>query len=265
MPQPKHILFTVSVFLTILTNAQDTQLAGNSLNKYPYFEYVKAFNVDATIYVAVDPTLHPQISGKTANIYIVEAKDANSWLNDPSLADVTPGGAITVSFTGSNIQDNTFTVAGPNELSSASWVSATNDYTGLGHGYDVVIDMNGNGFYDAGDLIDGYGYEAGLYVVHDVTQPGPLSVTTEGPYSVGTIFGIPSDETREILYYPDNIASMQPLPLIVIAHGSGHEFTWYDHIALFMASYGYIVMAHENMPDGVMHQHTDAIIGCTPI
>jgi hypothetical protein len=260
MISPKCVLLVASLFITIGISSQDVQLAGNSLSEYPYFEFVKAINVNAGVEVAINPTLYPEIIGITADIYIVEAKDANTWQNDPSLTDITPGGALTVSFGGTTIQDNIFTVAVPGELSSAAWVSATNDYTGLGHGYDVVIDMNQDGIFDGNDFIDGYDNESGLYVIHDVTQPGPLVVTTSDTYSVGTVFGIPSDETHEILYYPTEIASMEALPLIVIAHGSGHEFTWYDHIALHMASYGYIVMSHENIPEGVMHNHTDAIL-----
>jgi hypothetical protein len=255
----KHLLLLTIVFMSIGLAGQNIQLAGNSLNEYPYFEFVKAFNVDAGVEVAIDPTLHPEVSGQTADIYVVEAKDANEWDSDPSLSDITSGGYLTVTFNGANIQLNSFTISGPDELSSAAWVAATNNYTGLGHGYDVVIDMNQNGVFDDNDFIDGYGDEAGLYVIHDVTQPGPLDVTTSEPYSVGTIFGIPSDETHEILYYPTEIETMAPLPLIVISHGSGHEYTWYDHIALHLASYGYIVMAHENIPTATGHNHTDAI------
>ena len=39
---------------------------------------------------------------------------------------------------------------------------------------------------------------------------------------------------------------MGQLPLIVISHGNGHDYTWYDHIGYHMASYGYIVMSHQN-------------------
>ena len=256
----KYILLIASLFVSIEMSGQEVQLAGNSLNEYPYFEFVKAFNVNANVEVAIDPTLHPEINGQTADIYIVEAKDANEWDNDPSLTDITNNGFLMVTFNDSGIQENSFTVSGPDELSSATWVDATNDFTGLGHGYDVVIDMNQDGIYNNNDFIDGYGDEAGMYVIHDVTQPGPLEVTTSQPYSVGPIFGIPANETNEILYYPSEIASMEALPLIVISHGSGHEYTWYDHIALHMASYGYIVMAHENMDIAVGHNHTDAIL-----
>ncbi len=264
-PQKKQlitlfILVATLIFAAPVMKAQNMQLAGNTLDAYPWFEFVKAFNVNATVEVAVDPMLHPEIIGETADIYLVEAKTATQWDSDPSLTDVTSGGYLTVTFNGSTIQENRFVVSEPNELNPQVWVEATKAYTGLGHGYDMVIDMNRNGIFDEGDFIDGYGDEAGLYVIHDVTQPGPLEVITSEPYSVGTIFGIPSDETHEILYYPAAIADMEPLPLIVISHGSGHDYTWYDHIGIHMASYGYIAMSHENIPEAVGHNHTDAII-----
>ena len=261
MKSPNYILLIINFFISIGMSGQEMQLAGNSLTQYPHFEFVKAFNVNSTVEVAIDPTLHPEIIGQTADIYIVEAKNVNEWGLDPSLIDVTSSGYFTVVFNESGgIQENRFTVSEAYEMNSSSWVDATNEYTGLGHGYDVVIDMNQNGTFDGNDLIDGYGNEAGLYVIHDVTQSGPLDVSTSDTYSVGTIFGIPPDETHEILYYPTEIATMNPLPLIVISHGSGHEYIWYDHIALHMASYGYVVMAHENMDIAVGHNHTDAIL-----
>ena len=40
---------------------------------------------------------------------------------------------------------------------------------------------------------------------------------------------------------------MGELPLVVVSHGNGHQyFRWYDHIGFHMASYGYVVMSHQN-------------------
>ena len=244
-----------------------TELAGNSLSEYPFFEYVKAFNDNATVEVAVDPSRFPQIVGRTCDIYIVEVKTAGQWLTDPSLVDVTTGGPQTETFSGATIQANTFTVTGSYELDSAVYQDSTGDYTGLGAGYDVVLDCDQNGELSGGDFIDGYSREAGLYAVHDTTLQGPLAVTQISSYSVGTIYGIPSDRTYERLYFPTDIASMDPRPLIVISHGNGHQYVWYDHIGQHMASYGYIVMAHNNdTVPGIATcslttcGHTDAVI-----
>src|SRR6266540_5486908 len=68
-----------------------TELAGNALSEFPFFEYVKAFNVNGPVSVAIDPTRFPGIVGHTCDIYVVAAKSASQWIADPSLADVTPG------------------------------------------------------------------------------------------------------------------------------------------------------------------------------
>jgi hypothetical protein len=64
----------------------------------------------------------------------------------------------------------------------------------------MVVDMNQNGVLDGGDYIDGYGRKAGLYIVHDLTQGGPLDVT-EVIYSGGSWLD-------QDLYYPSDIADM---------------------------------------------------------
>lgn len=220
-----------------------TQLAGNSLTEYPFFEYVKAFNENTTVKVAIDPTRFAGIVGQTCDIYVVEAKSAAQWAVDPCLTDVTTGGAQTETFSGSTIQNNTFQVTGSSELNADAGI-------GLGVGYDVVLDCDQDGQLSDGDFIDGMSNEAGFYAVHDTTAAGPEPVTEAPLYSldpdVGASFGIPSYKLAEDLYYPTDVGSMGQLPLIVIGHGHGHDYRWYDHIGNHLASYGYIVMSHDN-------------------
>ncbi|UCF34151.1 MAG: hypothetical protein JSV78_02360, partial [Phycisphaerales bacterium] len=170
------------------------QLAGNSLSGYPYFEFARAFHEDATVEVAIDPTQYPEIIGQTCDIYVVSAKTGGEWVVDPSLVDVRVDGPQTESFGGSTIQDNTFTVADPFELSAYAGA-------GLGVGYDIVLDCDQNGQLSSADYIDGLGREAGLYVVADTTEPGPYAVT-EVIYSGGTWLG-------QDTYYPTNIGTME--------------------------------------------------------
>ncbi len=236
------------------------QLAGNSLAEYPYFEYVKAFNEDSTVEVALDPTMYPEALGRTCDIYVVDAKSAGGWSVDPSLTDVTADGPETVTVSGTTIQENTWTVTGPFELDADAGI-------GLGVGYDVVLDCNRDGELTGGDYIDGLSNEAGMYAVHDTTAPGPLAVTEIASYNVGTVFGIPTGYTLEDIYYPTSIASLGELPMIVISHGNGHNYQWYDHIGYHMASYGYVVMSHQNNTGPGIDQcslttcgHTDAFI-----
>ena len=206
------------------------ELAGNSLGEYPYFEYVRAFNEDATVEVAIDPNRFPELVGLTCDIYVSHAMTEAGWNANPTLYD-SVGGPTRITISGTTIQDNTFLVANAYDLDA-------NAGTGLGVGYDVVLDCNLNGELDAGDCIDGLSDDAGLYAVHDTTAAGPLAVT-ETIYNGGTWLG-------QDTYYPTNIASLGRLPLVVISHGNGHDYTWYDHLGFHLASYGCVVMSHQN-------------------
>ncbi|MEW4527440.1 choice-of-anchor X domain-containing protein [Maioricimonas sp. JC845] len=240
-----------------------TELAGNELSDYPFFEYVRAINENAPVRVAIDPTRFPDISGETCDIYVVAAKTAAQWTVDPSLTDVRASGAQTETFSGTTIQGNTFQIAAASTLNADAG-------TGLGVGYDVVVDVDQDGQLSSGDFIDGMGDDAGFYAVHDTTAAGPLAVT-ETLYSidpaVGATFGIPAFKLAEDLYYPTDIASMGQLPIIIISRGNGHNYQWYDHIGNHMASYGYIVMSHDNNTEPGVNTaatttlgHTDAFI-----
>jgi hypothetical protein len=213
--------------------------------------------------VAIDPTRFPAIVGDTCDIYVVNHKSPSDWSSNPALVDVTPSGHLTQTFSGTTIQVNTF------EVAAASTLNA-NAGLGLGVGYDVVLDCDQNGSLSAGDFIDGLGGEAGFYVVHDTTAAGPEAVTNVS-YSidagVATTFGIPAFRRSQDLYFPTNIAAMGKLPIVVIGHGHGHQFDWYDHIGNHLASYGYVVFSHDNDtfpgPNGAATTtlgHTDAFI-----
>ena len=205
------------------------ELAGRPLGEYPWFEYVRAINEGERVHIAVDPWLKPGVAGVTADVYVVAAKDLAGWTSDPSLVDVR-GAPTPFTFNGADVQGNTFQL----DSGTLSGTFATD----IGVGYDVVVDVDGDGQLSAADHIDGLGDEAGFYVVRDVTLPGPYTVV-ETVYTFGSMRG-------QDTYYPANIASLGELPLIVVSHGNGHNYQWYDHIGEHMASYGYVVMSHEN-------------------
>ena len=207
----------------------DSDLAGKSLGKYPFFDYAIAFNAGSTVQMAADPFLLPSIAGATANVYVVDDRSSAEWAIDATLVDVRAGGPQSLAFLGVDVQTNTFTL-------DAGTLSAAAG-TGLGVGYDVVIDVNNNGVLDSGDVIDGAD-GAGFYVVHDLTVAGPLPVTQIN-YTGGTFLG-------QRTFYPTDIANMGQLPLVVIGHGNGMQHTWYDYLQSHLASYGYIVMSHQN-------------------
>ena len=228
---PNGIDFSNGATLTFtLGGPEQAELAGNSLAIRPFFEKVRAVNLGSSVEVSIDPLAMPALAGQTADIYVVASQDVAGWTSSPSLVDVSSGGAETVNFTASGVQANTFTVdtgtlAGPVG-------------TDLGAGYDIVIDLDQDGQLSPGDVIDGYGDNPGVTIVRDTTQPGPYAVT-EAIYTFG------SWKLQDV-YYPTNVASLGQLPLVVISHGNGHNYQWYDHIGNHLASHGYVVMSHSN-------------------
>ena len=205
------------------------ELAGNPLADYPHFEFVQAFNTGEEVSVGIDPSRAGGALGGA--LYVVANKTAAEWDADPALLDVRAGGPQVVVITGSTIQENTFTVAAAGELNADAG-------TDLGVGYDVVLDADADGLLGVGDLIDGRGDEAGLNVFRDLTTLGPLA-TTSVTYTGGRFLD-------QKTWYPTDIANLGPRPLVVISHGNGHEYTWYDYLQQHLASYGYVVMSHEN-------------------
>ena len=111
----------------------------------------------------------------------------------------------------------------------------------VGKGYDIVYDFGQNGTLDPGDLIDGLDdREAGCYVMRSLQLTGAYPVT-ETLYTGGTYLA-------QDLYYPSNIASLGALPVVVMSHGMGHNYQWYDYLGNHLASSGYIFVSHENNP-----------------
>lgn len=221
--------FDITNDLIVSFVERSVDLAGEPLGAAPFFQYVSAFNAQEPVDVSVDPSRHPRVVGDTADVYVVVSKTAAGWNNDGSLVDVSNDGADTITF-GSALLDNILQVDSGTLSADAG--------AGLGVGYDIVVDLDQDGQLDADDLIDGYGDVSGLYSVHDVTRPGPYAVN-ETIYSGGSWLD-------QDLYYPSNIASLGQLPLVIISHGNGHNYQWYDHLGRHLASYGFIVMSHSN-------------------
>lgn len=208
--------------------AAPAELAVRTLPAFPWVESVRAFFEGQNVSVALDTSVRPWTIGLTANVWVVAHRSAAQWDANPFLVDVR-GVPQSVTFVAGSVQANTFVLS--NALSGDAGL-------GLGVGYDVVIDANGDGRLDEPDLVDGYGDEAGFYVCKPTALPGPLAVT-EVLYSGGTWLG-------EDIYYPTNVASLGALPLVVVSHGNGHNYTWYDHIGTHLASWGCVVMSHTN-------------------
>jgi hypothetical protein len=207
----------------------EAELAGRSLPVVPYFQFVAAVNETDTLKVALDPARYPSLAGVTGDLYLVEDRDLATWGVDTTLIDVR-GAPQTYTVQGGNLASNRFAV----DLGTLSGTSGA----ALGVGLDVVFDGNRDGQAGPGDLIDGLSDGPGVTIVRDTVAPGP-HVVIETLYSGGSWLG-------QNTYYPRDIGSLGQVPLIVISHGNGHNYQWYDHIGYHLASYGYVVMSHQN-------------------
>jgi hypothetical protein len=233
------------------------QLAGNPLTTFPFFEHITTVNRQESVHLAIDPRFS-YIEGKTADVYVVASKTATEWATNTALVDARGAPqAVTFPVGATSIQQNTFQIdagllLGPDEA------AGSND-TRTAIGYDVVIDFGQDGVFTEGvDLLDGYDEEqAGFYVARNMTLGGRNTAPTAGPHAVTQATYTGGSFLGQKVYYPSNVASLGDLPLVVVSHGNGHSYLWYDHISFHLASHGYIVMSHQN--NTVPGSHTAAL------
>jgi predicted dienelactone hydrolase len=188
-----------------------------------------------TVNLAVDPLKFPDLAGDVVDVYVVPNRTAAEWSASSALTDVR-GVPQTVALpanpTTPNIALTMTGVTGGNGLSP-------------GRGFDLVVDANRDGVLGDGDLIDGAGDEPGFWYVVDLAAAGPLAVSQIASYDVNDPDILDTMELERI-YYPTSIATLGVRPLVVISHGNGHNYAWYDYLGNHLASWGYVVMSHQN-------------------
>lgn len=203
-------------------------LSGRELSAHPHFLFANTFNDDDVMTAAIDPSRHAERIGLTYDAYVVAQRPASAWALGGTLVDVT-GGAEAMTVQAGSIGDNI------TEL----WSSGLDAGDRLSRDYAIVFDFGQDGRFDPGDLIDGFSYsEAGTHVVADLSQPGPYDVSVE-TYSGGGFL-------TQVLYYPSSIEQLGAVPLVVVSHGNGHAYTWYEYLGNHFASHGYVLMSHRN-------------------
>ncbi|UYV11372.1 MAG: hypothetical protein NCW75_08650 [Phycisphaera sp.] len=234
-------------------------LAGRSLAAFPHIEIVDTFVFGQTAAVALDPTKHPGLMGVPVDVYVVPARTEAEWDADPMLVDARSTGEQSVTFPGGSLSANVFS------LNATALLSPAETDPRVAAGYDIVIDADRDGMMSEGDLVDGLGDATGMWYAKDLTRLGPYDRADPLDYAVSWP-GLPSHRVRELLVYPDD-PSLTDMPLVIIAHGNGHDYRWYDYVQQHLASHGYVVMSHQNdtipgieAASDSMLRHADAFI-----
>ncbi|MFG0283978.1 MAG: GC-type dockerin domain-anchored protein [Phycisphaerales bacterium JB039] len=235
-------------------------IASSPLPGYPHADFAESYHQGRPIHASVDPVAHPDVVGRDVDLYIVAARSAAEWATDPELTDAR-GAAQPANFPGgASVALNRIALSGLTLIGPA-----TADRF-VASGYDLVIDVDRDGALSEPDLIDGAGDDVGFWIVRDLTQPGAFPVSTAVDYAV-SFPGIPSTRNRQKLVFPDDPA-LTAMPLIVIAHGNGHDYRWYDYALNHFASHGYVAMSHQNdtvpgieAASETILRHTDAFLG----
>ena len=205
-----------------LAAARRPGLAGRPLDGAPGFVPVDAIHDGDPVEVGVDTTRDPTRIAQEADVYVVAHRDATAWGQQRKLIDVT-GGA------------EAFTAADGMTLVTA-WDAAVAEPDRVGTGYDVVIDWDRDGKLSVGDWLDG-GAQPAVWALGDLTLPGPYAVAASD-----------TSESRwiKMRVYQPVAEGLTDLPIVIISHGNGHDYRWYDYLGEHLASWGFVVMSHAN-------------------
>lgn len=208
-------------------------LAGRALAGFPYLERVHAFTFDEQPQAGLDPAEHGDRAGLETQAWVVARRSAEEWAADPVLVDAGDGPEL-VLISGLGLVEDTWTVWASDLVVEDGQVATS---------YDLVLDLDGDGALSPGDVFQGPTQdEPAFWALGELTRPGPHEVTTI-QYTGGPWMG-------QRTYYPSDIAELVaeggPLPLVMMSHGNGHNYTWYDYLGEHLASWGYVFMAHQN-------------------
>lgn len=208
-----------------------TELVGVPTVGFPEFTYVQAFNAGDTVQIGIDTHRLGDVAGLSIDAYVVAHRNADAWQQDQTLVSVN-GGPISLTPSAGTRGMNIVEV-------DAGGLPGFTGTAQLGIGYDLVLDVDRNGLLDGHDYIDGGRDQAGFYVMPNLTMRGPYATTKASFNGAGQF-------RRQEIYYPSEVDGLGELPLVIVSHGNGHSYLWYEHIGQFLSSWGYIVSSHEN-------------------
>ena len=217
------------------TPASEAPLAAVTLAAWPWASWVDTYNSNGGVGIAIDPGQHPELAGRAALLWVVEDRSPSQWAADPTLSDARPTGPQSVTCPSGSIQGTVIA------LNSAGLVAGSGDAPA--RGYDLVLDMDQDGTLSPGDLVDGRDGGAGFWWTRDIAALGPYSTASIASHDVNDADILDSMELERV-YYPTNAPGLRPI--VAISHGNGHNYAWYDYLGNHLASWGFVVMSHQN-------------------
>ncbi len=194
-------------------------LIGRPRTLAPFWHSATSFLEGETIYLGLDAARFPDRVGLAFDAWVVAHRSLAEWESDPVLA----GSGVQSAIAAGALVPVPLAVADAGEDALAA--------------IDVVLDFDRDGVLGPGDLVQGLG-APGASVIGDLSAPGPHAVETVD-VSGGWFLG-------QRVWWPTDLAALGPRPLVVISHGNGHEYVWYDYLGEHLASWGFVVMSHQN-------------------
>jgi hypothetical protein len=203
-------------------------LTGTPMTTAPWVQRWSVFNHGAPIHLALSNVRHEDRVGMPVAAYVVSHRDPSAWVADPTLLDLTEDGSD-LFFVGTT-DDNTIPL----------WSAEMSTPARRFGEHDVVLDFDLDGTLSPGDVAIGPGDASpGFTLMGDLHEAGPHTVL-DLTYTGG-------DWLDQKVYFPADILELSDVPLVVISHGNGHHYLWYDYLGEHLASHGYVVMAHSNL------------------
>lgn len=216
--------FAVTGFLTCLLSFSaysftHIDLLGHAVKQLPYFVSARAFNLDEKIHLGINVSRYTGAHG-TCDVYILPER--KSWSSGERYSDwsLAPATSVEVRHLGmeKNIWDFTKIISetlSQNQILQKRTAAMDCDRNGLVSERDYIqidavsiygnFSQNGSHIIDSAEFISDHGW------------------------------------LRHLIYFPQ--VSSGKLPLIVIAHGGGHQYNWYEFLQRHLASHGFIVIS----------------------
>lgn len=203
------------------------RLAARKLGAAPGVSPSRVFHAAERAFVWLDPSVYADRAGLAMQVLAVPHKDAQAWLDDPVLPEASARAALTV-------DPNVTAIDGAARLNPAL------PFTGpFLDSWDLVADLDGDGALSAGDILDAAPERGAFEVTPDLSAPGPYTPVRANRNDGGWLV--------QQVWYPAEIGTFtSPVPLVLLSHGNGHDYRWYDHFGAHLASWGLVFTSHRN-------------------